>query len=787
MTQIRQQSRGMCRHCGFVGAKASMTRHQAKCPERGIVGESSIQTVSKQTTSHEVYRLRVSGQYRPGYWLDIDVPISLTLDDLGGFLRGIWLECCGHMSAFTVGPQEDYSDYSGSTELTQPPLSRLGLEVGQKFGYTYDFGSSTELSVQVQARERVSGEASKSVRLLARNLPPELSCSKCSAPARWAHSWDYDEQTGDPLLYCGKHGKSTREEQLPVVNSPRMGVCGYDGGNLDDWPPALKEGQILSELPAKSKPRKASRSSAPASVPLPMNLLPVWPGRDQGLGELMQMLSAHLPTELLNEPEEADFGDFDLSDIEVADLLPEVSALPQRQEAAWLVAAEPLPGVLPESEGVPVLVLIVDMNSGQVLRGEPVLEAGPDDILKVTLLAMLDPGFSEVGGPDEPGYRPAQLLTPDPALAFSLHTALAGLGIRAEHHDRPEFRELLAEMRTQLGQALRQQAQASAPHPFLDGVLDAEVAELIRAFGRFLEAEPWAVFEPDKPLLARWVNPDGSAGQFYATVMGDLGEVRGLSLYPDWLNFVAALSNPSDPALLLGVTGGVESLTLSARSEFGPADWARLRSNGLPDYAESGPALLRFGPAGTESPGTPLAPLIAVLDLLSQRAERRASPVTSLKATQSGVRVQFPANMRGDLTDEERQGSVRLSIQADSSFLYGGEIVLVGPPELALRRVMSLAQGKIDAQMNARRAAGQPVGPVMLPYHLESPDVALDIPGMDGEPLRATLWEGRTGLAPDLTLAHLARLGHAIESFHRIMVQASVQPEVVSELRAELP
>jgi hypothetical protein len=777
MTQVRQQSQGMCRDCGYVGAKASMTRHQAECVRRGLLGAEST-----EKSSHDAYRLRVSGQYRPEYWLDAEVPLSATLDDLDGFLRGIWLECCGHMSAFTIGPQADYSRFSGPDTSAQPPLSELGLKIGQKFGYTYDFGSSTDLTVEVQARERVWGKAKGSVRLLARNLPPEWHCSACSARAKWVHSWEHDEQTGGPLLYCGRHGRSTREEQLPVVNSPRMGECGYEGGNLDNWPPSPKETQ--GEPPAKSKPKKASRGGAPTSVPLPMNIMPVRVGRDQDLGELMQMLSADHPPELLSEPEEPDFG---LSDIDVADLLPEVSELPLRPEAAWLVAAEPLPGVLPESEGVPVLVLVIDMSSGQVLRGEPVLDAGPDDILKVTLLAMFDPGFSEAGGPDEPGYRPAQLLTPDPALAFSLHTALAGLGIRTEHHDRPEFRELLAEMRTQLGQALQQQAQASAPRPFLDGAPDAEVAELIRAFGRFVEAEPWAVFEPDKPLLARWVNPDGSAGQLYATVMGDLGEVQGLSLYPDWLNFVAALSNPTDPALLLGVTGGVESLTLSARSEFDPADWARLRANGLPDYAEAGPALLRFGPAGTESPSTPLTPLVAVLDLLAQRAERRASPVTSLKATQGGVRVQFPANMRGDLTDEERQGSVRLSLQADRSYLYGGEIVLVGPPEMALRRVMSLAPNQINPLMSARQAAGQSCGPVMLPYHLESPDVALESPGMDGEPLRATLWEGRAGLAPDLTLAHLARLGHAIESVHRIMVQASVQPEVVRELRVELP
>ncbi|MGI8747663.1 MAG: hypothetical protein ACR2J4_04820 [Deinococcus sp.] len=75
---------------------------------------------------------------------------------------------------------------------------------------------------------------------MARNLPPVLACSKCTAPAKWVHGWDYDEQTGAPTLYCGRHGKSTREAQLPVVNSPRIGECGYEGGSMDDWPKAEK-------------------------------------------------------------------------------------------------------------------------------------------------------------------------------------------------------------------------------------------------------------------------------------------------------------------------------------------------------------------------------------------------------------------------------------------------------------------------------------------------------------------------------------------------------------------
>lgn len=230
--QKRNQHQGMCRLCGFTGNRASMTRHLAKCEARPGTGKGA----------HEVYRLRVADSRSPDYWLDVEMPITANLDDLDGFLRGIWLECCGHMSSSTIGPEVDYDNFDPfggpPKKSKQPTLEALGLTKGDRFGYTYDFGSSTELTVQVQARETVAARAREKVRLLARNLPPALSCSQCAAPAKWVHSWKYDEKTGGPLLYCGKHGKRSREEQLPVVNSPRMGVCGYDGGNLEDWPPA---------------------------------------------------------------------------------------------------------------------------------------------------------------------------------------------------------------------------------------------------------------------------------------------------------------------------------------------------------------------------------------------------------------------------------------------------------------------------------------------------------------------------------------------------------------------
>jgi hypothetical protein len=99
---------------------------------------------------------------------------------------------------------------------------------GQKGTYDYDFGSTTRLMV-----ERTGGREGRIgklfVRLLVRNDPLPWLCGTCSAPATLiccAHDDD-----GSPFV-CDAHEANHEcadEMFLPVVNSPRMGVCGYAG------------------------------------------------------------------------------------------------------------------------------------------------------------------------------------------------------------------------------------------------------------------------------------------------------------------------------------------------------------------------------------------------------------------------------------------------------------------------------------------------------------------------------------------------------------------------------
>lgn len=104
------------------------------------------------------------------------------------------------------------------------------LKVGQKFRYEYDFGSTTELSLRVAGeREGVLTDEDDEVHVLARNIAPEYKCVNCGKLAtKVAAGYDYwgvVEHT-----YCDTCAKKAKEDGwLPIVNSPRVGVCAYTG------------------------------------------------------------------------------------------------------------------------------------------------------------------------------------------------------------------------------------------------------------------------------------------------------------------------------------------------------------------------------------------------------------------------------------------------------------------------------------------------------------------------------------------------------------------------------
>jgi hypothetical protein len=204
----KSSNSGTCALCGLRAGKAKMVAHLDTCTT------SSDSNGSPQL----LIRLRVDDRYDPRYWIYVEVRADATLRHLDAFLRQLWLECCGHLSAFSVDRRE----------LAMGGRAGVAFySAGTKFHYEYDFASTTALTgLVLKSRSGSIGRAP--VRLLARNDPLVLPCVRCASPATLV--CPYCPEDG---LFCTAHAEAhehaAEEIYLPVVNSPRMGVCGYTG------------------------------------------------------------------------------------------------------------------------------------------------------------------------------------------------------------------------------------------------------------------------------------------------------------------------------------------------------------------------------------------------------------------------------------------------------------------------------------------------------------------------------------------------------------------------------
>ena len=246
MSKRTPQARGQCFLCGRIMTKGGLTRHLKKhLAER--TGETDLVWI--RVTDQTPWAVLPSS----AFWLDLEVRADLPLEDLDEFLRAIWVECCGHLSHFVVhqGKRrisfERYMEDSwgvGSPSSTDPwkatdtdtgrwgPLwddyPMAGRTVGEiadhgdAFEYEYDYGTTTMLRLRVM--HRYQGPApEEGIQVLSRNLKPFVRCAKCDREAAY---WDV---FNDYMPLCEEHAEEAEEGLLPIVNSPRTGLCGYDG------------------------------------------------------------------------------------------------------------------------------------------------------------------------------------------------------------------------------------------------------------------------------------------------------------------------------------------------------------------------------------------------------------------------------------------------------------------------------------------------------------------------------------------------------------------------------
>jgi predicted RNA-binding Zn-ribbon protein involved in translation (DUF1610 family) len=206
-----------CRICETVLLKKEINAHLKK-------HLTELQKNAQGTTT-PMFHLLVLGYEE--YFLHLLVPTLLTFDELDVYLRRIWLECCGHMSMFSIPKLNDEIDMDEELETVLEPKSVLN--------YIYDFGSSTELKIKVIAKYDLALNAPQKndITLLARNQAYHFTCGVCGKSAIYVcDECAYEKENPFYCEACNSDEKKHEcgeEYSLPICNSPRMGVCGYQG------------------------------------------------------------------------------------------------------------------------------------------------------------------------------------------------------------------------------------------------------------------------------------------------------------------------------------------------------------------------------------------------------------------------------------------------------------------------------------------------------------------------------------------------------------------------------
>ena len=221
----KQQSMGKCHLCGEIAGQASMTRHLRACCQPEASRRSSA---SEKRPPAPSFHLVCQGRDAKAYWMHVAAPVTAPLSKLDHFLRHTWVECCGHLSAFEIGDNR-YAAQPMEEEISMSARLSQVLEVGMKFFYEYDYGSTTALVLKVVAL-REQGLPKGAVQLLARNEAPQVSCQRCNIqPATQICTECASDGDGWLCEACAVAHACGDEICLPVVNSPRVGVCGYTG------------------------------------------------------------------------------------------------------------------------------------------------------------------------------------------------------------------------------------------------------------------------------------------------------------------------------------------------------------------------------------------------------------------------------------------------------------------------------------------------------------------------------------------------------------------------------
>lgn len=222
---MKKENKGKCRICNKEFTKKEMIEHLKICNRKS-----------------KCFEIVIEDAYDKDYWLIIKADENLLLKHLDNFIRDIWVECCGHLSNFRI----DGTVYENEVDEDFPYMEKVEdmnillkdvLKVGQKIDYEYDYGDSTDLVLNVLKHD--DWDSQEYIDILARNEAKKYICSYCNknkgkyidAPTTYEDTQTYICNT------CWNNEEDEKDGKehfwLNVCNSPRMGICAYEGGKID--------------------------------------------------------------------------------------------------------------------------------------------------------------------------------------------------------------------------------------------------------------------------------------------------------------------------------------------------------------------------------------------------------------------------------------------------------------------------------------------------------------------------------------------------------------------------
>lgn len=208
-----------CALCGRCLTSRGMNRHLRSCLEK-----NGSRIADQDAKAPGILHLKVHGGHRGSpYWLHLAADLNTTLRKLDSFLRDIWLECCGHRSAFF-----EQSPYA-SREIG---MSRhIGRVLGPEgsVSYIYDFGFETQLILDGLGTYPGRVKGRNKIALLARNPAPDIPCEACGREQAEYICQECLMEGSEGILCpaCMQRHKCDEAFLLRVMNSPRAGVCAY--------------------------------------------------------------------------------------------------------------------------------------------------------------------------------------------------------------------------------------------------------------------------------------------------------------------------------------------------------------------------------------------------------------------------------------------------------------------------------------------------------------------------------------------------------------------------------